>query len=91
MSPALLVFIISVASAMLSAVNSCSVPRGWKPKSLPERAKSAEIVFYGKVLKSPTRWYHPSPKTAPILGKKSGLYSVEVEIYCIFKGDIVQR
>ena len=82
---------IALALAMTSVVYSCSVPLGWKPKDLSERAKSAEIVLYGKVTKSPSKWYHPIPEKAPILQKKRGIYSAEIEIYCIFKGEIGQR
>lgn len=85
--PIVLVF----TSSILTNVHCCSIPRGWKIKSLAERAKSAEIVFYGKVLRSPTKWHYPSPESAPILKIESGLYTAEVGIYCIFKGDLVQR
>ena len=82
---------IALVMAIASTVNSCSVPRGWRPKDLPERAKSAEIVLYGKVTKSPTKWYHPISKKTPILHKERGIYSAEVEVYCIFKGEIGER
>ena len=86
-----LFIIVALALTIVSFVYACSVPRGWKPKSLAERAKSAEIVLYGKVIHSPSRWYYSEHRKAPILKKKEGIYSAELEIYCIYKGDIYQR
>ena len=80
-----------IAYLAFEDVSSCSIPRGWKVKTLEERASIAEMVLYGKVSKSPTKWQETSTDIFPILQKKEGIYSIELEIYCIFRGGFLPR
>ena len=80
--------ILIVASFAL-VVHSCSMPPGWRQKSVGERAKQAEIVLYGKVINSPVKWEFQG--NLPKLVKKEGFYEVRVEVYCILKGADVAR
>lgn len=80
-----------IAYLAFEVVLSCSIPRGWKLKTVEERASIAEMVLYGKVNKSPTKWQQTSTEMLPILQKKEGMYSIELEIYCIFRGGFLPR
>ena len=80
-----------LAYLALDDVSSCSIPRGWKVKTIEQRASVAEMVLYGKVSKSPTKWQETSTDIFPILEKKEGIYTIELEIYCIFRGGFLPR
>ncbi len=83
--------LLVLSSLFIGTVLSCSMPHGWKIKSISQRAKHAENILYGKVIKSPTKWKISGSNLFPVLSKKKGLYQVKVEVYCIFKGGSMQR
>ena len=90
----LLSILICLATATIQ-VHSCSVPIGWKPKNIEERVSQAEMVLHVRIAKSPTKWVvsniQVDGKRVAKFVRTKDLYTAAVEIYCIYKGDSLER
>jgi len=61
-------------------VEACSMPVGWRPLTAVEKVLNAPVVLYGR-----TRAVYPDDRFT--YGSRTTVYTANVEVYCIMKGD----
>jgi len=66
------------------AAEACSMPIGWRPLSAVERMSNAAVVLFGRV-----RAVYPDERFS--YSSKTTVYTANVEVYCIMKGDRTEQ
>ena len=63
---------------------ACSMPAGWRPRTVVERVLDASVVLYGRV-----EAVYPDDRFS--YGSPTMVYTAGIEVYCIMKGDRTEQ
>jgi hypothetical protein len=73
-----------VINQSVPTVNACSMPRGWRPRTPVEILLDATDVLYATVVRTV-----PDPRFN--YGDATSVYSAEIDVHCILKGQRTNR